>query len=191
MKTEIRPAEPEDAGDLARLINLASEGMSLYLWQQSAPKGHDPWDYGRERACNPQVGFNWRNSTVATLDGAVAGSVVFYPLPAEPEPIGADVPAMFIPILELENLAPGTVYINVLAVYPEYRGRGVGRALMEHVESEAYGRDLSLVVENANDVARSLYHSLGFVTEASRPIVDGGWGPSGDAYCLMVRRTPQ
>jgi ribosomal protein S18 acetylase RimI-like enzyme len=189
MKTEIRPAEPEDAEDLARLINLASEGMSLYLWQQSAPEGQDPWEYGRERACDPAVGFNWRNSVVATLDGVVAGSVVFYALPEEPQPIAADVPEMFIPILELENLAPNTVYINVLAVYPEYRGRGIGRALMEHVEAEASGRDLSLIVENANDVARSLYHSFGFVTEASRPIVDGGWVPSGDAYCLMVRRS--
>lgn len=189
MKTEIRPAEPEDADDLARLINLASEGMSLYLWQQSASEGQDPWEYGRERARNPEVGFNWRNSVVATLDGVVAGSVVFYPLPEEPQPIGADVPEMFIPILELENLAPNTVYINVLAVYPEYRGRGIGRALMEHVAAEASGRDLSLIVENANEVARSLYHSFGFVTEASRPIVDGGWGPSGDAYCLMLRRS--
>ena len=189
MKTEIRPAEPEDADDLARLINLASEGMSLYLWQQSASEGQDPWEYGRERARNPEVGFNWRNSVVATLDGAVAGSVVFYPLPEEPQPIGADVPEMFIPILELENLAPNTVYINVLAVYPEYRGRGIGRALMEHVEAEASDRDLSLIVENANEVARSLYHSFGFVTEASRPIVDGGWRPSGDAYCLMLRRS--
>ena len=189
MKTEIRPAEPEDADDLAKLINLASEGMSLYLWQQSASEGQDPWEYGRERARNPEVGFNWRNSVVATLDGVVAGSVVFYPLPEEPQPIGADVPEMFIPILELENLAPNTVYINVLAVYPEYRGRGIGRALMEHVEAEASGRDLSLIVENANEVARSLYRSFGFVTEGSRPIVDGGWGPSGDAYCLMLRRS--
>lgn len=191
MKTEIRPAEPEDALDLARLINLASEGMSLYLWQQSAPEGQDPWDYGRERACNPEVGFNWRNTVVATRDGLVAGSVVFYPLPDAPQPIGPDTPEMFVPLIELENLAPNTVYVNVLAVYPECQGQGIGRALMEHVEAEAPGRDLSLIVENTNEVARSLYHSAGFVTEASRPIVDGGWGPSGDAYCLMLRRSAQ
>lgn len=189
MKTEIRPAEPEDADDLARLINLASDGMSLYLWQTSAPKGMDPWDYGRMRACDPAIGFNWRNSVVAALDGVVAGSVVFYPLPEEPQPIGPDLPAIFVPLIELENLARNTVYINVLAVYPEFRGRGIGRRLMEHVEAEASGHDLSLIVENANAVARSLYQSLGFVTEAQRPIVDGGWGPSGDAYCLMIRRS--
>lgn len=190
MKTEIRPAEPEDADDLARLINLASEGMSLYLWQQSAPAGQDPWEYGRQRAASPEVAFNWRNTVVAAVDGLLAGSVVYYPLPDPPQPIGQDVPEMLEPLLELENLAPGTVYINVLAVYPEFQGRGIGRRLMDHVEAEFPGRDLSLIVSNDNEVARMLYRSAGFVTEASRPIVDGGWGPSGDEYCLMVRRSP-
>lgn len=191
MKTKIRPAEPEDAADLARLVNLAGEGMALYLWQQKAAEGQDPWEIGRQRAVNPEVGFNYRNSVVATIDGAVAGSVVYYPLPETPDPVGPDVPEMFRPLLELENLAPGTIYINVLAVYPEYQGRGLGRRLMEHAEAESIGRDLSLIVENSNEVARTLYHSAGFVTEATRPIVDGGWGPSGDAYCLMIRRSAQ
>lgn len=60
---------------------------------------------------------------------------------------------------------------------------------MEHVEAEAAGRDLSLIVENANEAARSLYRGGGFVTEATRPIVGGGWGSSGDEYCLMLRRS--
>lgn len=191
MKTEIRPAEPEDSDDLARLINLASHGMSLHLWTQSAPQGTDPWDLARRRACDPTVGFNWRNSVVACIDGTVAGSVVYYTLPDAPKPVGPEVPEIFRPLLELETIAAGTIYINVLAVYPAFQGRGLGRRLLEHVEAEADGRDLSLIVENANDAARALYRSAGFVTEATRPIVDGGWGPVGDTYCLMTRRAPR
>ena len=37
---------------------------------------------------------------------------------------------MFVPLQELENLAPGTWYVNVLAAYPEHRGKGYGRALL-------------------------------------------------------------
>jgi hypothetical protein len=35
-------------------------------------------------------------------------------------------PAMFVPLQELENLAPGTWYVNVLAAYPEHRSQGHG-----------------------------------------------------------------
>jgi hypothetical protein len=36
-----------------------------------------------------------------------------------PEPIDlAEIPAMFVPLEELERSAPGTWYVNVLAAYP-------------------------------------------------------------------------
>ena len=37
-------------------------------------------------------------------------------------------PAMFRPLQALENRAPGTQYVNVLATYPAFRRRGVARA---------------------------------------------------------------
>lgn len=191
MKIEIRPARPEDAGHLTELVNMAGEGMPLYLWTKSAAPGVDPWEHGRLRACDPNVGFNWRNSNVALVDGQVAGSLAHYPLPEEPTPIGPDLPAAFVPLVELENEARGTHYINILAVYPDYRGHGVGRRLMQHAETAAQGRDLSLIVENANIAAQSLYRSLGFEQTASRAIVDGGWAASGDRYCLMVRKSTE
>ena len=37
---------------------------------------------------------------------------------------------MFVPLQELENLAPGTWYVNVLAVHPPFRGLGLGTKLL-------------------------------------------------------------
>jgi GNAT superfamily N-acetyltransferase len=63
--------------------------------------------------------------------GRVAACLIGYPLPDEPEPIDYErMPAMFVPLQELENLAPGTWYVNVLAAYPECRGQGYGTRLL-------------------------------------------------------------
>ena len=55
--------------------------------------------------------------------------------------------------------------IHDLAVVPEYRGRGVGRALLDAVEAHARSRGcckLTLEVLDANTRAETLYRSFGF-----------------------------
>ena len=39
-------------------------------------------------------------------------------------------PPVFVPLIELENLAPRTHYVNALAVFPQFQGRGLGRLLL-------------------------------------------------------------
>jgi len=55
--------------------------------------------------------------------------------------------------------------IHDLAVLPEWRGKGIGRALLAHVEDRARRRGcckLTLEVLDDNARARGLYESLGF-----------------------------
>jgi GNAT superfamily N-acetyltransferase len=55
--------------------------------------------------------------------------------------------------------------VHDLAVLPEYRGRGIGRALLSAVERRARSRGcckLTLEVQDGNARARSLYESFGF-----------------------------
>lgn len=55
--------------------------------------------------------------------------------------------------------------VHDLAVVPERRGRGIGRALLTRVEEEARARGcckLTLEVQEDNERARSLYRSFGF-----------------------------
>jgi hypothetical protein len=125
----LRAATPADAPALAELINFAGEGLPLFLWGRMAEPGETAWDVGRRRARRDEGGFSWRNATVAEPEGgAVAACLIGYPLPEAPEPIDpARTPPMSVPLEELERLAPGTWYVNVLAAYPRWRGRGLAR----------------------------------------------------------------
>ena len=64
------------------------------------------------------------------------------------------------------------VHINNLAVRGDFRGRGVGTALLEHViqAGAARGADrATLEVRRSNAPARRLYERLGFAVAATRP----------------------
>jgi ribosomal protein S18 acetylase RimI-like enzyme len=117
------------------LINHAGEGLPLYLWERMAEPGEYAWDVGRRRARREEGSFSYRNTLIAERDGTIAASLIGYPLAVVPEPIDYEaMPAMFVPIQELEDLALDTWYINVLAVYPEYRGQAIGFRLLDMAE---------------------------------------------------------
>jgi [ribosomal protein S18]-alanine N-acetyltransferase len=63
------------------------------------------------------------------------------------------------------------LHVNTMAVDFPYRRRGLGRYLMAWVMSEAArrgARHATLEVRKANDAARRLYESIGFVVTATR-----------------------
>ena len=190
----IRAARKGDCDALARLINIAGEGLPLYLWRQMAGTGEDPWAIGRERAARDSGGFSYRNSIVAEVAGSIAGALLGYPLAAEPEaPDAASTPPMFMPLLELENLAAGTWYVNAVATFPEARGLGVGSQLMAWAGQRASALGLngtSLIVADANRGARRLYERLGYAEVASRPMVKERWQNPAENWVLMVNNEP-
>jgi ribosomal-protein-alanine N-acetyltransferase len=63
------------------------------------------------------------------------------------------------------------VHINNVAVHPDWRGRGFGRALLEYVldlwEKLGAGR-ATLEVRRSNEVAINLYEKLGFTVAGTR-----------------------
>lgn len=187
----VRDAARSDCAELAQLINLAGEGLPLYLWRQMAGAGDDPWEIGRERAARDSGGFSYRNSIVAEVDGRIAGALVGYPVADEPEPVDpANTPAMFVPLIELENLAAGTWYVNAVATFPEARGLGVGSELLRSAERRAVElglRGVSLIVSDANRGARRLYERLGYAETASRPMVREQWQNDGENWVLMMK----
>ena len=191
----IRDAARSDCAALAQLINFAGEGLPLYLWQQMAAAGEDPWEIGRQRAIRDTGSFSYRNSVVAEVDGNIAGALLGYPLAAEPEPIDtANTPPMFIPLLELENLAAGTWYINAIATFPDTRGLGVGSKLMQRAERQASLLGLcgtGLIVSDANAGAQRLYKRLGFKELARRPMLKERWENPGRNWVLMIKPAEQ
>jgi len=161
------------------------------LWTRMASPGQDPWEVGRQRARRDSGAFSWRNTVLREADGRVAASLVGYPLPDQPQPTDySALPALFVPMQQLEDMAPRTWYVNVLATYPEYRRRGHATALLEiaaRLAREADRDGLSIIVADSNEGARRLYEQAGFRERAMRPMVKEGWDGSGDNWVLLVR----
>jgi ribosomal protein S18 acetylase RimI-like enzyme len=184
----IRRATATDAAALADFINMAGEGLPLHLWQQMAAEGEDPWVIGRRNQVKKA-----EDGKVFVVDegaGAVA-ALMGYPILAIPEPIADDEMATIRPLIELENLTPSTWYVNVLAAYPEERGRGHGARLLELAEDIAREQNLramSIIVASGNAGARRLYERTGYAETARRPIVKDGWECESDEWMLLVKQ---
>ena len=85
----------------------------------------------------------------------------------------ADFPDFVQPLVELEQCAPESFYINMLAAYPRFRGQGVGSALMAQVDRLAQGAGCtraSIEVFDSNAGALKLYQRLGFDIAERRPM---------------------
>jgi ribosomal protein S18 acetylase RimI-like enzyme len=183
----LRPARREDAADMARLVDLASEGMAAFLWARMAEPGEDPFAVGARRAARDEGAFSWRNAVVAEVGGVVGGLLVAYRIGDEPQPVDEQ-PAMFRPLQLLENQALGSHYVNVLATYPAQRRRGVATRLLEEAERQGFDAPaLSLIVANANAGARRLYEAFGFEAVAEEAIVRDGWVTTSDRWVLMLK----
>jgi ribosomal protein S18 acetylase RimI-like enzyme len=187
-----RAARPDDAAALADLVLFASEGLALHVWTGIAGPGGDPLQIGRERARRETGSFSYRNAVVAEEPaGQVAAALIGYALPDAPEPITGIMPAMFVPLQELENLAPGTWYVNVLAAYPEQRGKGHGRALLgiaDRLAADGGRPGLSIIVSDANVGAGRLYQRCGYQEVARRRKVKEGWQGPGTDWILLTKR---
>jgi len=80
-------------------------------------------------------------------------------------------------------------HIVSVAVLPEYRRRGMGRALVIHAMkalTEYGATECFLEVRVGNDAAISLYKNLGFVTIRKAE----GYYQDGEDACVMSRRLP-
>ena len=186
-----RAATREDAAAMAELVNVAGENLPLYLWSRMAAPGQSAWEFGRLRAQREEGAFSYRNTVIVeAADGGAAGCLIGYPLPKRPDPIPPDLPPLFRPLQELENFAPATWYVNVLAVYPEHRGRGLGvslLALADRIAADLGSSGLSIIVSDANAGARRLYERRGYREAATRPMVKDGWENAGRNWVLLVR----
>lgn len=181
----LRLAREDDAAVLARLVNYAGEGMPLHLWTGMAGPGEDPWEIGARRQARRAA-----EGQVVVIDegsGPVAGLTGYRVDGAAPLD---DLPPLFRPLQELENLAVPSWYVNVLASLPEARGRGLGTRLLRVAEeiarAEGLGR-LSIIVADENEGACRLYRREGYAEAARRPIAKDGWPGRGSDWILLLR----
>ncbi|NJE00920.1 N-acetyltransferase [Thermococcus sp. JdF3] len=75
------------------------------------------------------------------------------------------------------KLEEGDYYISNVAVYPEFRGKGIGKALMlkaEELAEQSGARRVALDVEKDNENAIRIYKRLGYSVEREHSIELGG-----------------
>jgi ribosomal protein S18 acetylase RimI-like enzyme len=96
--------------------------------------------------------LGYREIYVAEVVGKLTGTVSFY------EP------------------ARGSMHLFALDVGPEWRNRGIGRALVEFVLAESRRRGLRRVFleVRVDNPARRLYHRIGF-RRVGKPFLNGWW----------------
>lgn len=161
----IRRASVEDAAALAKLIDIAGEGIPNWLWNRACENGQTPLDVGTERARRPSGGFSYANALVSERQAEVTGMVLSYLIDAAPEDDPEALPAPIAPFVDLEKHSVGTWYINALATFPGHRGQGLGSSLLaaaERLARENGTSAMSIQVYAQNTGAVRLYQRLGY-----------------------------
>ncbi|ESR23247.1 acetyltransferase, GNAT family protein [Lutibaculum baratangense AMV1] len=191
----LRAAVREDARLLARLIDIAGEGIPSWLWSQGAAPGQSPLDYGTERACRETGGFSYRNATVAEFRGTPVGMMLGYVIPEpsdEERREVASLPAPIRPFVELEHRAVGTFYVNAVAVLPDRRGLGIGAKLLRAAEASARhaeAPETSIQVYSQNAGAVRLYERFGFRIVDRTPVILHPCPPHHDEDVLLMTKS--
>jgi GNAT superfamily N-acetyltransferase len=187
----LRPARREDARVLARLTEYAGHGVPTYLWAQAAKAGESALEVGRQRIEREEGNFSYRNAWVIEDGGVVAAGLIGYRQPEPYDLAGLEkFPLIVQPLVRLEAYAPGSWYVNVVAVLPEHRGKGLGSLLLADAERRAHdagARSLSLIVAAENAGAVRLYERLGYRELARRPVVAFPGFEYGGDWMLMAK----
>ena len=186
-----------DALYCARLISIAAHGMAEAVYAGLVP-GQSTEQIiadrrirteGRASSCG-----NWWLAEGA--GGEIAGGLNAYPLDGQLQPprddeLGEERIRLLRPVVELEAEAPGTYFVNILAVFPAYRHAGLGVRLLELAESEARAigmNALSLTTFEADSRLVGYYQRLGFAAVASRPLVPHERLAVAGNFILMVKQ---
>lgn len=187
-----RPAMIDDAQALAELVNIAGEGMPLYLWTQMADDESSPWKVGLQRAKRDSGGFSYTHAYVMEDKHNVVSCLIGYPIydKASVEDYHT-MPDMFVPLQRLEDQVTGSWYINVLATHSDYRDQGLGSELIKQAERFANKlalSSLSLIVADQNTAAIRLYERHGFITIAREDMIKDGWQNPSEQWILMSKQ---
>lgn len=186
-----RPATIHDAPVLARLTDMAGEGLPTVFWTGMAEEGQAPLAVGTGRMV-AQV-ESGRTIVVADEGSGPVAALFGYAIGAEAEPLEGLSPVIR-PLQALENEALSSFYVNVLATLPEARGHGLGARLVAIAEAIARAEGLSrvsIIVADNNAGARRLYARLGYREAARRPMVKDGWRTEGRDWVLLLKDIDQ
>ena len=185
----IRGARPDEAARIADLIIMAmTEECCLHF----CGPGHDIRDFRRvmtSLVVRSDTQYSYNNTLVATIEDNIVGICVSYDgallhllrqpfIDAAQQEWGMDHSS--IP----DETQAGELYIDSLAVDPDYRGRGIASLLLRATidKSRALGLpSTGLLVDVGNPKAEALYNKVGFQYAGTN-----SWGGHGMKHLVMM-----
>ena len=172
----IRDARPTDAPFLAECI-LA--GMHLYDFEEIVNDDlADALENISQSEAREDTLYTYSRTRIAEVDGTPAGALLSYPGELYKELRDKTLkqywPAFFSKFGDNDLEAdPGEYYLDSLAVHPDFRRMGIGRALLEdgikRGISQGFSR-ITLVADACMPHLVNIYASLGFVPADHRHV---------------------
>lgn len=164
----ISNARPEDASFLAKCIMA---GMHFYDFESDIPSERNIYDNLIECEQRDDMLYSFRYTRVAEMDGTPVGSLLSYPGEIYRDLRHKTFCELWPNLAQMDaeseqETDPGEYYLDSLAVHPEYRHHGIGRALLldgiQLGASLGY-KQIALVADSDYSHLIRLYESIGFV----------------------------
>lgn len=187
----IRPAEPDDAADIAGFMTMAGGGVYEFLLDGLVP-GVSAAEMLTPGIAGRSGSFSHRHCAVAVCGDRIIGAVHAYPTDWM-----RDADRSFLPQDRLDHLAAfdrtqdwGSYFLSAVAVDPDHRRAGHALRLLDWVYARArtggFPR-VSLHVWADNPAARRLYAAQGFAELAHVPVP---WHPRlpREGGCVLMGR---
>lgn len=193
----IRPATSADAPALAEYARLAGHGLMELYYDGLVPGQTVNQSIAARRINNPESFNHWSRWSVATGSGgeALGGlncfpHAVFYDSPSDPLLSGWQMD-LTSGLWDMElALAKGTFYLNMIAVNPDARGRGLGNILMaeflRRAQAEGFSR-VTLCTYEADANLMDFYRHHGFGAIGRCPIPSHPALEYGGDWVLLAR----
>lgn len=183
MESKLRKPYDNEIDACANLIFTSGPDLYRYIFATQEPNIYDYIKF----LCNVKGSlFSTDNIQIEEEDSIVRGLILAYPardMVKISVKMLKSIPGLFrisgflnfmkiISRMDLNRYFPGTendeLFISNLAVFEEYRGKGIGLALLQKAENKACEinlEKLSLYVELDNSNAIRIYEKCGFIKE--------------------------
>lgn len=164
----IREAKKADAREIAELSYIIWKDMELEIVEKYSET--EVVNAIQQSITEIPYRNNYQHIHIYEIENKVAGMIIAYRGDKELayEHAWADLDSAKyltlstntpLPVKEAEDK---TIYIESIATFPKYRGRGIAKKLMKHIIDKYEGETLSLNCDQTNHLARNFYEKMGF-----------------------------